>query len=314
MSTGNPSRKRKDADPDIIEVYTSNSNHHNHQAKKKHRQRRNNKNNQSNQSSLVLWWPSTESHVALAAEEDMMTVILRWDNERGMLRDQPAFRLRDIQQKCHRNRFRLSQACSLRRHHIQKLNPYKSKEALRLGSVSDINQAARLFEEVIAKFLHQNNVAYYSEKEQKSHFQRNNPGQPQPGTPDFKMKQPVLLKVYSTDTRHHNNNNNTNNNRKRVHEERTIHWLEAKMFYGASTIPPDKKSAVGSILPKVKQYVKLYGEGAIVFSQGCGAKLAQELADVGVTALSCFSPEFDMTELHNQQRTWCGDKNGNILP
>lgn len=281
----------------------SNYNHHN----RKQPSRKN------HPSDLVLWWPSAEPHVPLTVEEDMMTVILRWGaKERGMLKDQPPFRFNAIQQRCQRNRFRLSQACSLRRHHMQKLNPFKTKEFLQLGKTKDIRVAAALFEQAMAQFLNTNRIAYYSEDEQKAQHKRDNPGEPQRGTPDFMMKEPVLLKVYSNNN---NNNNRRNNNKRSIQEERTIYWIEAKMFYGASTIPVDGKSAVGSILPKMKKYVKAYGPGAIVFSQGCGAKLAQELDEIGVTALNCFSqPEFDLSQVQRQQRTWCGDKKGNILP
>jgi hypothetical protein len=60
--------------------------------------------------------------------------------------------------------------------------------------------------------------------------------------------------------------------------------------------------------------VKLHGEGAIVFSQGCGEGLALQLAEIGVTALSSSSNEFDFSNLQRQQRTWCADQHGNILP
>lgn len=255
----------------------------------------------------ALWWQSTEPHVPLAAEEDMMKVILRWGaKERGMLRDQPSWRLRDIKKCCHRNRFFLSQACSLRRHHMSRLNPFKSKEQLKLGNDEVIRKGATIFEEAIARFLERSNIAYFSEEEQKQEQKRNAPGQPMRGTPDFKLKEPAMLNVYSIDPR--------NRTRKRIHARRTIHWVEAKMFYGASTIPQGDKSAVGSIVWKMKKYVKLYGEGAIVFSQGCADKLARELEEIGVTALSCFNPDIDLCEVRRHQRTWCGDARGNILP
>lgn len=254
----------------------------------------------------VLWWQSTEPYVPLAAEEDMMRVILRWGaKERGMLRDQPIWRLRDIQKCCNRNRFYISQACSLRRHHMSRLNPYKSKEQLKLGNDEVIRKGAAIFEEAIAKFLEKSNIAYFSEEEQKRQQRRKGAGPPL-GTPDFKLKEPAMLNLYSIDPR--------NRTRKRIHAKRAIHWVEAKMFYGAATIPQGSKSAVGSIVPKMKKYVKLYGEGAIVFSQGCADTLARELEEIGVTALSCFNPDIDLTELHRHQRTWCGDANGNILP
>ena len=273
----------------------------------------------------MLRWKSTEPHVPLAAEEDMLQVILRWgEKERGMLRDQPPFRQAEIQKRCKRNRIHVSQACSLRRHHMSLLNPYKSKEELRLGSTQDIRASAALFEQAIAAFLRRRHIAYLSEQEQKAEFQRTHPGELVKGTPDFKLKDPVVLSVvYTIDTtpaqkngRHVSNGTKQQQQQQpQRNEKRTIHWIEAKMFYGASTIPHDNRSAVGCILSKMKTYVKLYGEGAIVFSQGCGAQLAAELGAMGVTALSCFgNHDIDLSDLHRHQRTWCGNQNGTILP
>ncbi|CAB9521024.1 expressed unknown protein [Seminavis robusta] len=254
----------------------------------------------------VLWWLSTEPHVPLEREQDLCNAILRWgQKERGMLKDQPEFRVRQIRQRCQRNRIHLSQACSLRRHHMSDLNPFKSKEALLLGQSADIKASATLFEDAVAKFLQTKGIGYYTEQEQKAQLSQNNPQASKRGTPDFMMKKPIQLNVYSVDRR--------NNHRRRVHAERTIHWIEAKMFYGASTIR-DPRGAVGSIPAKMKKYVEFYGQGAIVFSQGCGDALAAELAEIGVTALNCSGNEFDFSDLHRHQRTWCADQQGNILP
>ena len=64
----------------------------------------------------------------------------------------------------------------------------------------------------------------------------------------------------------------------------------------------------------MKKYVKHFGEGAIVFSQGCGERLAAELEAIGVTALSSLTKDFDMSTVEAHQRTWCADKNEVILP
>lgn len=177
----------------------------------------------------VLWWHSAAPHVPLAAEEDMVKVILRWGKkERGMLRNQPPFRLREIRAQCQCTGMQIAQVCSLRRHHMSFLNPYKSKEALGLGKLGDIRAAADLFENVIASFLRRKDILYYSEEEQKEQFRQSNPGELLRGTPDFKMKEAVQLKVYSVSKQ--------NGNRQRIQSERTIYWLEAKMFFGASTM------------------------------------------------------------------------------
>lgn len=275
--------------------------------------------------SLTLHWKSSQPHIMpLAVEEDMLKVILRWgERERGMMRDAPPFRLAEIQKRCQRHGIPLSQACSLRRHHMSLLNPYKSKESMQLGSLKDIKRSAELFEDAIAAYLHKQQISFWSEEEQKAEFLRTHPGQLIKGTPDFKLKQPILLTVVTTNHENHahgTNNQQTQTLESRQHnirltKQRTIHWIEAKMFYGASTIPHDDRSAVGSILSKQKKYVKLFGEGAIVFSQGCGERLAVELDAIGVTALGCIgNPDIDLQDLKRHQRTWCGDKNGNILP
>jgi Protein of unknown function TPD sequence-motif len=253
----------------------------------------------------VLWWLVTDPHFPAKCEQDMLKVILRWGKkERGMLKDQPEFRRRQIQDFCHRNRISILLACSLRRHHMSELNPFLSKPALRLGSEQNIRDAARLFENAIAHFLRNKSIEYFTEQEQKQRASSTPGEELVKGTPDFLLKNPVLLNEYSLDRK----------NQRRIHSQRKIHWLEAKMFYGASTIPEGKKSAVGTILPKMRIYVKLHGEGAIVFSQGCGESLASQLAEIGVTALSCSSHEFDFSKLQSQQRTWCADQHGNILP
>jgi hypothetical protein len=98
-------------------------------------------------------------------------------------------------------------------------------------------------------------------------------------------------------------------------ERRTVNWIEAKMFYGASTIPHDNKSAVGCVLSTATKYVQLYGEGAFCFMYGCGDKLARELYQVGVLVLDCSDPEgVDLEPVQQQQRQWCANKDGLILP
>lgn len=92
--------------------------------------------------------------------------------------------------------------------------------------------------------------------------------------------------------------------------------IEVKMFYGASTIPfDDGNSAVGSLKKTAEKYVRAFGEGAMVFMQGYGDGLAQELAKVGVMALDgCHNDSISLAQVEAHQRTWCGDANGNILP
>lgn len=100
------------------------------------------------------------------------------------------------------------------------------------------------------------------------------------------------------------------------------------MFYGASTIEHDGKSAVGSIIEKCRRYVDLYGEGAVMFLYGCGDKLARDLAEIRVSVMdsggaittttttgnsSTSRNRLSLHAMEEHQRSWCGDKYGNIL-
>ncbi len=94
------------------------------------------------------------------------------------------------------------------------------------------------------------------------------------------------------------------------------------MFYGASTIEHDGKSAVGAILDKCRRYVDLYGEGAIVFLYGCGDQLARDLAAIRVSVLdaggakrhsSVRKNRLCLQALQAHQRTYCSDESGSIL-
>jgi hypothetical protein len=100
-----------------------------------------------------------------------------------------------------------------------------------------------------------------------------------------------------------------------VYEESRVCWLEAKMFYGASTIPLDGKSAVGSLLRTAEKYVRFFGPGAMIFMHGCGEELAGRLSVAGVLVLDCSSKDMVALEpVREHQRTWCANDNGEILP
>ena len=113
-----------------------------------------------------------------------------------------------------------------------------------------------------------------------------------------------------TRTRTHNNNNNNN----------TRTGIEVKMFYGASTIEHDGKSAVGCLLQTAKKYVACHGPGAMLFYNGCGDRLAHELAAQNVLVMDCrddgrlLGPnKLSLQAVQEHQRTWCADDEGNIL-
>jgi hypothetical protein len=254
---------------------------------------------ESNQSLAALWWLCDE-HVPIASEEVMIKVLLKWgEKERGMIRDQPPFRLTQIQKQLGKAPgLRLDQALSLRRHHIKLLNPYRPMPFLRLGQEKDIRVSAEIFERVVETFLKEKSITYFNDEEQRSKFPENKL------TPDFLLPTPIDLKKFRQ----------AHGGKRQVLEERRIHWIEVKMFYGASTIPAGTKGAVGTILPKVSKYVEQFGQGAIVFMHGCGDQLADDLSAVGVTSLcGAAIPKRLMKRVWEHQRTWCA-KGGSILP
>ena len=87
------------------------------------------------------------------------------------------------------------------------------------------------------------------------------------------------------------------------------------MFYGASTIDRDGKSAVGRILQMAEKYTTYHGAGAIIFMQGFGDALGQQLRETDVVALSCCpAHNFKLKRVTEHQRTWCANDRGEILP
>jgi hypothetical protein len=116
------------------------------------------------------------------------------------------------------------------------------------------------------------------------------------------------------------------------------------MFYGASCIPNDNKSAVGCILTTATKYVKCHGPGAIIFLYGYGTQLENQLLQLGVIPLDCSyyynyctnnivnnqryknDPTnnnnnihdridmIDLTDVIKHQKKWCANKDGIVLP
>jgi hypothetical protein len=216
---------------------------------------------------------------------------------------QPTHRVHKIRHLCQKKRVSLEAALSLRRHHMKRLNPARSMSQLQLGSFEDIKESANLFEQAVATFLRDSGVEFYSEADQKAAYKERRPGEPFPPTPDFVLTRPVRIKKYVVRKKN-----------KRILEEKTVCWIEAKMFYGASTIEQGDDSAVGNLLQTARKYVNAHGEGAIVFMQGYGDRLARELQQVVVMALDCSGGCIDTESVQAHQRTWCADQNGNILP
>eukprot|EP00579_Thalassiosira_antarctica_P006182 CAMPEP_0201895500 /NCGR_PEP_ID=MMETSP0902-20130614/42787_1 /ASSEMBLY_ACC=CAM_ASM_000551 /TAXON_ID=420261 /ORGANISM="Thalassiosira antarctica, Strain CCMP982" /LENGTH=267 /DNA_ID=CAMNT_0048427839 /DNA_START=1 /DNA_END=801 /DNA_ORIENTATION=+ len=202
----------------------------------------------------------------------------------------------------------LIQSLSLRRHHLKLLNPRLSMTALRLGDVDDIRNAAALFEDCVDTYLRSHAVEYWTEEDQRETFEQTMKGVPfyqrkQPPTPDFMMKDGHCAMLSFTTG--NGASNKADNDQPSATHPTSINWIEAKMFYGANTIPSGTPNAVGCILPKMKDYVSLYGTGAIVFMYGCGSQLAAQLLEVGVVALDGRGLDLDRVEKH--QKRWCGD-------
>lgn len=221
-----------------------------------------------------------------AAEESLLPLLLKYgEKERGMMKTQPYHRIKAIREKCREMHMTPEQAYSMRRTHMMLNNPNEKFGLLRLGPRGAIRESAEIFEKAVARFLGHENISYISEEEQKdSHTDG-----PTPPTPDFLLKEPVLL------------NGDT-----------TIHWIEAKMFYGASNVPQGTPNAVGCVVATVEKYVKHYGKGAIVFSFGCGGDLKTELEEKGAKVLD--PSLLDLKQMRDHQKTWCANDKGWILP
>jgi hypothetical protein len=183
-------------------------------------------------------------------------------------------------------------------------------EALGLGEDSHIRQSASLFEQAVANFLKDQGVEFMTEEDQRRNQQEilnnqmeNVDGEPCSTfcTPDCLFNQPVSL---CTKGRDHDTN--------RAHQSHhTIHWIEAKMFYGASVIPQGTNNAVGTVLERAKKYVHVLGPGAMVFAFGCGSDLAQQLENIGVQVIDSYP--LNLTALREYQRSWCCNEQGEVL-
>ncbi|VEU43349.1 unnamed protein product [Pseudo-nitzschia multistriata] len=260
----------------------------------------------------TLLWDSPLPCIPLWQEEKMIEFMFQRNGkkERGMMKDKPNFLVTKYK-KAVRNlapskdeRMSLPQVLSLRRHHIKLLNPPKSMPQLGLGTYDVIRESARIFEVVIEEFLKRSSVDYLTEDDQKRKARAE--GASLAVTPDFLLRTPVLLRKIRREK--------PRGKQIVLPGERTIHWIEAKMYYGASSIPHGSTGAVGSVLAQARKYVDRLGEGAFLFMMGCGERLAADLNDVGVSVLDCFGNTVSLERVHEHQRTWCANGEGVILP
>ena len=116
--------------------------------------------------------------------EQILPTLIHWDkSERGMMKDQPPFRLQKIQnmlsniQKQRRTTksttaatnnntavsISLIQSLSYRRNQLKFLNPRLSMQQLRLGNDEDIKGAATQFERCVETYLRKQNIPFLQE-------------------------------------------------------------------------------------------------------------------------------------------------------
>jgi len=250
-----------------------------------------------------LWWQIKENPVPLASEEQLISVLVRRGNkERCMICKQPPHRLREIENAVKRAPgLTLYPALSLRRHHMMLLNPGKRPRHLGLGDDESIRESAEIFERVVEECLVKQKIPFLNEKQQKQRKDEETIML----TPDFLFPEPVRLRRYRQ----------SKGGSRHPQRGQTIHWLEAKMFYGASSIPHGTPGAVGTLLSKMERYVNAFGPGAIVFMHGYGDQLDKDLEAVGVTALSGMSiPRGMIQRVWDHQKTWCANGDGRVLP
>ena len=269
---------------------------------------------------------------------------------------------------------------------MKQLNLYKTMTALGLGHENDIRESSRIFEQVVSEYLIRQGISFYSEHEQKEHIRKyrniDDKKKPFPPTPDFVLQEEIIIEKYHWQTTSLYSNPKPNQSRKRgrqptedsngsggggsgggrhrkrpqhkqqerrrrrIIERRKVCWIDAKMFYGASTIRHDDKSAVGCLLSTARKYNAVFGPGAFVFMLGYGDQLARELEQEGAMALDCSSGSGSSSSsggrgrgghdddddednddednddddrvllqpVQDHQRTWCADKHGHIWP
>jgi len=239
----------------------------------------------------TLNWERPYRPVSIKAEERLLPLLLRYaEKERGMMRSHHYRRLESIRDACRENHITLDQALSLRRTHMMLLNPHITNTSpLHLGRTEDVRQSASLFENSIAQYLTRQGICFFTEEEQKSMVEE---GQKTPPTPDFLLKDPVRLTCHESSC--------------------PIKWIEAKMFYGASTIPDGSKNAVGALLRTVRRYIEAHGPGAFIFCFGIGIRIKNLLEAEGAVVLD--AKPLDLSEMRDHQRTWCANDRGQILP
>ena len=199
---------------------------------------------------VTLPWHRNDCHsifpVPLKTEQSLLTVLLRTDcRDRGMMRDCPPQVLKRIRKACKSSGVNLTQALSLRRHHIVLRNPNApSMSHLGLGNIRDVQKSATLFEDALENYMRTfPNISFCTEQQQRNDFfqkvkklkqegrQKQGRGVPPrlPPTPDFLFNSPVRLSNPTNANDKAYSNVNVND---KIGADFVAHWIDAKMFYG----------------------------------------------------------------------------------
>jgi len=183
-------------------------------------------------------------------------------------------------------------------------------------------EASRLFEAALEGYLLQvvgPPLRFWTERDVAKHNRKHNQGRGV--TPDILFKQSVMCRRYlrrsddsSGGTQEDGGSGCGSGGSSVLLSEQTIHWIDAKMFYGASTIDQGSPCAVGKLAARAEAYVDAFGPGALCLMSGCGADLARRLAGVGVVALDCSGGRtVRLDRVRDQLKTWTGSEMGHPL-
>ena len=169
-----------------------------------------------------------------------MPTLIHWgQSERGMMKDQPPFRLQKIQnmlsniQKQRRTTkstsattsntnvsISLIQSLSYRRNQLKYLNPRLSMQQLRLGNDEDIKGAATQFERCVETYLRKQYIPFIQEWQQKK-ITRAAGIVKDPPSPDFMIKEGHSVQLSFTSDHQGNQKSESS-----VVHPLVINWIE----------------------------------------------------------------------------------------
>ena len=256
---------------------------------------------------LVLNWTRLNPRYTRQQENALLHVLLCDHKIRHTLMARfPPRRIAQIRKACTKQRVPLEVALALRRLHIQRIRSLRqSPLPKRRGPPGHLTRrSAEIFERVVESYLRAQTLPFYNEDDQRQHNLACNLTR-YPPTPDFVFQYPITLRTIVESS--------VRNSIATV--DHVIHWIDAKMFYGANSLPwDDSTTAVGGLLKTAQKYVRLFGRGAFIFLYGCGKELAEQLEREGVVALDGSTGLLDLRQVYAHQRGWCSTDWGEILP